>query len=150
MSVRLHKVLNLWWWKLQQRTRQNRCSQLRTQPSCPRCATRHSWLASLSGRGLLAPALWISRIGKRKQPSRHCSNGQVLYLDHASQQKTAHLVTTKRVWTRTPHSSNSSSLWHNPLHVQMSSYDFKEILVLFSQFLCWTSPLTAHSCQSSV
>lgn len=98
--VRLHKPLQLCWWKLWQRTRLDRCSQLCTQPSCLRCATRRSRPASLSSQGHSAPALLISGIGKRKGPSSRCSRGQIPCLEHTSQWKTTCLVGNKWVWTR--------------------------------------------------
>lgn len=143
--VRLHKLLKLWWWKLWQRTRLNRCSQLCTQLSCLRRATRRSWVASLSSQGHLAPALLISRIWKRKwaqQPLQRwpdkLSRPHVSMKDNMFGQEQVNLVKNSAlfifIFTR----------WWNPFHVHMGGYDFKEILAMFSQILCWATPLTTH------
>lgn len=66
--VRLQQLLKLGCWKLWQRTRLERCSQLCTQRRWFSRATRRSWLASLSHQGHLALPLLILRIRRRKWP----------------------------------------------------------------------------------
>lgn len=119
------------------------------QPTCLRCATRHSWLASLSSQGHLPPALFICGIWKRDW-------AQQLLQPWADPLSRPHISMKDNVFGQEQVSLDKNSalllflftLWWNPPHTHTGGYDFREILALFSQSLCWAAPLTPRRAAS--
>lgn len=106
-------------------------------PSCLRCATRPSWLTSLSSQGHLAPALLICRIRKRDW-------AQQLLQPWADPLSRPHMSIKDSMFGQEQVSLDKNSallslftLWWNSPHAPKSGYDLREILAPFSPSLFW-------------